>query len=225
MAKGSDELGVMAMNAGNVIHPVAKQNSKGVCAWSKPPRHIEGVVQSRLPIVGPAGIEYGFRDVAPVQVKFVFSQTGDDNDCALHRAGDAKLFAEDGQRRRRVRPLALVFSRLWLKRAVWFGGDPAGLPFVWMQDCHRPLCWSAPGGDFSRLIPDSHFPVAALVRGEWLATVGDVETLAGLHSTRIPQASAILRKLFRRRGDQNPVAALHQVVRARNCRPQFPTKA
>ena len=74
LAKGPDELGVTAMNAGNVIHPVTKQDSKGVRARSKPPRHIEGVVQDRLSVVGPAGMEHGFGDVAPVQVKFVLSQ-------------------------------------------------------------------------------------------------------------------------------------------------------
>ena len=213
------------MDAGDVIHPVSKQDSEGVRARSKPPRHIESVVEDRLPVVGPAGMDHGFGDAAPVQVKFVLSQTGDDNDCALHRSGDAKLFAEDGQRRCRVGPLALIFSRLWLKRAVWFGGDPACLPFGRMQDCHRPLCWSAPGGGLSRLIPDSHFPVVATVRREWLATIRDVETLAGSHSARIPQVSAILRKLIRRRGNQNQVAALCQVVRARRCSSQFPAKA
>jgi hypothetical protein len=94
-----------------------------------------------------------------------------------------------------------------------------------MSDCRRPLCRRAPSGRLSHLIPNSHFPVVALVRGEWPPAIGDVETLTGLHSTGIPQASAILGKFFRRRGDQNPVAALPQVVGFRQCRPQFPAKA
>ena len=81
--KEPDKLGITSTDAGDVIHSVTKQHSKNVLAGMKLLRHVEGVVQHCLPVIAPAGIKYRVGDVAPVQVKFVLSQAGDEDDRAF----------------------------------------------------------------------------------------------------------------------------------------------
>ena len=224
LSEGPYELGITPMDAGNVIHPVAQQHSKCVLAGMKLPRHIEGVVQDGLPVVRPAGVEYRVGDIGAVQVKFILSESGDNDDCALYQASDTEFFAEDGQWRHRLHPTALVFPRLRLKGTVRLGSDPVRNPLLRMQNRSRPLSRRAPIGGVSCLVPNSDFPEVGVVRGERLAAVSYVQTLAGLYSTRIPQAAAILRKFLRRGGDENLVAALSQIVRVPRRRAQLPAK-
>ena len=115
-----------------------------------------------------------------------------------------------------VGPLQIKLGRRRRIRlpAAWSHGNPFGGPVLRLEQSHAPVLRHAPSR-LRHLVPevagpDLHLPMTDLSRPQRLPSVGNLHRLIRCHLATIPKIALILRKEFRRGGDQNLVGGLPQ---------------
>ncbi len=164
-AERAGELGVAS--ARDIVHAVAQQQADRIGVFVQECRHVVGVVQAGLVVLGPARCEQIVAGLAAVERQFILSEAADEGGGAAQFRLCGEIAAEDQACRRGRR------------------GDPLRLPVVQPRG---ERCRPAPFGRLASGVPHTDFPIVARAGCQRLAGVGDVNRLVGRHPAGIPRA-------------------------------------
>jgi hypothetical protein len=212
LAETAGELGVTSALSLDVVHSIAHQNSNRVRARVHSACNVIRVVQNRLPVIRPTGIEHCVRHIVAVQHKLILAQARDHD----NRAFNGLVYLEIAAEKRH--PCGLVFcvhqvlARLWLAGGVRCSCDPLRCPFPGAHGAGHQCRDLTPLRRPSSLVPDLNSPIVTGMRLKRLTRVSYAVRLRGFNPSGVPRIRRAGLKSVQRSGKLYSISRLIDIA-------------